>query len=344
MSATSKSIPLSLAHEQQGFRLLELPDELVDLLKKPNPPILQLKSAAPNPSQKTSTINGPPAVLCTPSQTYHVRQLQTSNSIHLTLPHPTTDKHAAPTTELLALATCSSTVELLPAPSAALPALCALLPIWSALLPSDAPLADDLRATLPDQAHVFARVPFSQGECLDAWRELGAFEWRGGVFRASMEDRVRLWGAVVDACVIEGFVLGEMFQVGELWALVEEVGVPRGMLEGLIGQLAPMGEEGMDEWGVVDERRAVRWVGAALLETLARDQRVDRMKFLEQWKEKLPEKWTKSVDIELLKDISTSPTPSTISFKDPNTPAAEAAEGKPGKRKWHERFAAMRKR
>ncbi|KAL4787891.1 hypothetical protein BJX76DRAFT_353689 [Aspergillus varians] len=82
---STPSILFTHHSRQQGFRLLELPPELADLLASDNPPILELKSPAANGSGLATT--GSEYVnLCTPSQTYSVRQVQSSNSLHVLQP------------------------------------------------------------------------------------------------------------------------------------------------------------------------------------------------------------------------------------------------------------------
>ncbi|KAL2829277.1 hypothetical protein BDW59DRAFT_38640 [Aspergillus cavernicola] len=74
---------------QQSFRLLELPPDLADLLSSDNPPRLELKSPSTTstPSQPTDAATATEFVnLCTPSQTFSIRQVQSSNSLHILQP------------------------------------------------------------------------------------------------------------------------------------------------------------------------------------------------------------------------------------------------------------------
>ncbi|KAF2396572.1 hypothetical protein EJ06DRAFT_524543 [Trichodelitschia bisporula] len=71
----------ALATHLTNVRLLELPQELLDLLTSPNCPKLHLRSATPSA----------PAVLTTDKRTYPLRQIQTSNTLFLLQPtSPTT--------------------------------------------------------------------------------------------------------------------------------------------------------------------------------------------------------------------------------------------------------------
>ncbi|KAJ0414933.1 hypothetical protein BJY00DRAFT_270402 [Aspergillus carlsbadensis] len=86
---SAPSILFTHRSQQRGFRLLELPPDLAELLVSDNPPTLELKS--PTQSQNTpasaSTTPVPEYVnLCTPSKTYSIRQVQSSNSLHILSP------------------------------------------------------------------------------------------------------------------------------------------------------------------------------------------------------------------------------------------------------------------
>ncbi|KAL5337744.1 hypothetical protein BJX70DRAFT_226208 [Aspergillus crustosus] len=92
---TSQSAPSILfTHhpQQQGFRLLELPPDLAELLSLENPPVLELKSPSPASRINPSSANGAAATtadyvnLCTVTQTYAIRQVQSSNSLHILKP------------------------------------------------------------------------------------------------------------------------------------------------------------------------------------------------------------------------------------------------------------------
>ncbi|KAL4919562.1 hypothetical protein BDW62DRAFT_41504 [Aspergillus aurantiobrunneus] len=86
---STPSILFTHRSPQQGFRLLELPPELADLLSSDNPPTLELKSPVPLATSGTGSTATPGSEyvdLCTPSQTYSIRQVQSSNSLHVLRP------------------------------------------------------------------------------------------------------------------------------------------------------------------------------------------------------------------------------------------------------------------
>ncbi|KAK0636664.1 hypothetical protein B0T17DRAFT_484942 [Bombardia bombarda] len=70
-SPANAGIPLSHAPDHVGYKLLELPPELVELLEGENPPVLTLQ---PSPTA---------ALLKTPNKTYSLRQKNTSNALML---------------------------------------------------------------------------------------------------------------------------------------------------------------------------------------------------------------------------------------------------------------------
>ncbi|KAL2018219.1 hypothetical protein VTK56DRAFT_1126 [Thermocarpiscus australiensis] len=78
-------IPLFHALDGTGYKLLELPPELLELLESPNPPTLTLH---PSPTA---------ALLKTPQgKTYSLRQKNTSNALILLTPSATTTTGTAP--------------------------------------------------------------------------------------------------------------------------------------------------------------------------------------------------------------------------------------------------------
>ncbi|RAH49803.1 putative sister chromatid cohesion protein Dcc1 [Aspergillus brunneoviolaceus CBS 621.78] len=86
---SAQSILFTHTAPQQGFRLLELPPEVADLLASENPPTLYLKTPTTTTTTTTSSKTSDPREyvnLCTPTQTYRIRQVQSSNSLHILRP------------------------------------------------------------------------------------------------------------------------------------------------------------------------------------------------------------------------------------------------------------------
>ncbi|KAL5003276.1 hypothetical protein BDV10DRAFT_201133 [Aspergillus recurvatus] len=80
---STPSILLTHQSPQRGFRLLELPPELAELLSSDDPPTLELKSPAPSTTNTSTASTSEYVNLCTATQTYSIRQVQSSNSLHI---------------------------------------------------------------------------------------------------------------------------------------------------------------------------------------------------------------------------------------------------------------------
>ncbi|KAK0620230.1 hypothetical protein B0T14DRAFT_496805 [Immersiella caudata] len=93
------TIPLFHTPSQEGFKLLELPPELVGLLESESPPPLILHATAAAAVLKTPT-----------GKTYSLRQKNTSNALILLQ----TTEEGAPNAGLDAITTVHETVELIP--------------------------------------------------------------------------------------------------------------------------------------------------------------------------------------------------------------------------------------
>lgn len=103
-------IPLNHAPDGAGYRLLELPPELLALLESEFPPTLRLEPPPPPPSATTTATTTPAALLRTPdgSKTWSLRQKNTSNALILLR------ADASSGGALHAVATLHETVELVP--------------------------------------------------------------------------------------------------------------------------------------------------------------------------------------------------------------------------------------
>ncbi|KAG6000775.1 hypothetical protein E4U54_001290 [Claviceps lovelessii] len=97
MSSQNQGIRLTHKPHDSGYRLLELPPDLVSLLESPTAPILTL--------QESDTA----ALLRTPDKTYNLRQKNTSNALFLLSPTQSPD---SPEPQVAIVATIHETVEL----------------------------------------------------------------------------------------------------------------------------------------------------------------------------------------------------------------------------------------
>ncbi|KAI9373655.1 hypothetical protein BJX61DRAFT_370827 [Aspergillus egyptiacus] len=208
---STPSILFTHKFPQQAFRLLELPPDLADLLSSENPPTLELKSSSTSPPSTQSSdvatardfLN-----LCTPTKTYSVRQVQSSNSLHVLRPATGggVRKHdlsiiAAGEAEngedvdmndqalnvegtVTSIAKCGSTLEL-HTPSegfSAIQFLSDLLSVYNKETGSDEDVdmegADSTDSTESRRRildRVFADIPVSKAQCERGWVEICAF-------------------------------------------------------------------------------------------------------------------------------------------------------------------------
>ncbi|OTB13936.1 hypothetical protein K445DRAFT_319469 [Daldinia sp. EC12] len=111
-SQREAAIPLNHAPDGVGYKLLELPPELLALLESDTPPVLTLESSTNS------------AVLKNGTQSWGLRQKNTSNALILlkTSEEITTSSSEVPEASLNAISTIHDTIELVPelaAPAAA---------------------------------------------------------------------------------------------------------------------------------------------------------------------------------------------------------------------------------
>ncbi|KAI5463511.1 hypothetical protein BGZ63DRAFT_194298 [Mariannaea sp. PMI_226] len=99
MSSQSRGTPVHHIPDGAGYRLIELPAELVTLLESDTAPVLTLESSDSS------------ALLKTPSKTYALRQKNTSNALMLLQPHSDPD---TPEQGIAIVSTIHETVELEP--------------------------------------------------------------------------------------------------------------------------------------------------------------------------------------------------------------------------------------
>ncbi|KAI3322116.1 hypothetical protein HD806DRAFT_536583 [Xylariaceae sp. AK1471] len=102
-SQSDTGIPLSHAPDGIGYRLMELPPELLEALQSANPPDLRLESSENS------------AILKCGSQSWSLRQKNTSNALILLKPTDSTVASSQmPQTGLKAISTIHDTIELIP--------------------------------------------------------------------------------------------------------------------------------------------------------------------------------------------------------------------------------------
>ncbi|KAE8348658.1 hypothetical protein BDV28DRAFT_164191 [Aspergillus coremiiformis] len=372
----ASSILFTHTSPQQGFKLLELPSDLADLLTSKEAPTLELKSPPANPSHQTH----PPTEesreyvnLCTATKTYRVRQVQSSNSIHIIRPSDSgvergdIDIVGGSTDGLnlvetvTAIAICGSTLELHTPPEgfSAVPVLERILPVYD-----DGEEAEVMEVDVGEVIRrVFADVPVSGVQCEEGWIEVCGFVLRRGsggdvvgwCRRPSAETKLGVWRRVLEGAVLQGIDLGRQFLVKDLWRSVLDEGeepFPRALFEAVVRRVcAGSGLLFEDiKWASIDQASCTQWVGEIYLEAVAptATSGVGRSEFLNAWKDLLPEPWRGDVAFSKLTENSFKyPDPTTICFvnsadrqktkKNASTDASAATTAKKT-RNWHELF------
>jgi len=182
------------------------------------------------------------AVLCTNSKTFLLRQVQTSNSVHILQPSIQVGVDGLSTVgSATAIAQCGTIVELAPSSGSAHNILKDLLPQWS---PSDR--APNHRKW--NKRTVFSNLPFSNGELQRAWTESFAFERDGCSWIPSERDILDVWNALLVTTKAGMLNLDEPFGADVAWGTIRDGGTqfPREMFQGFIERFARDHDPGED--------------------------------------------------------------------------------------------------
>ncbi|KAL1969683.1 hypothetical protein VTN77DRAFT_8236 [Rasamsonia byssochlamydoides] len=352
---TAQSIRFTHTFPQQGFRLLELPPELVELLSSDDPPTLLLKSPSPDAYQSTTTTADADTReyvnLCTPTKTFRVRQVHSSNSIHLIRPSngnniPSNGEAEVNFAETVtAIAKCGSTLELQTLDDEGFSATQFLersLRLYDRLSTdgdvqmgesgSGSALTLSERKRLKEE--IFADVPTSVSQCESAWKELCAFVHSNtttgngpGVtgFRPSARVKLDVWKRMLEGSVLQGIDIEKQFLVRDLWKAVldegEEEPFPQPLFEAVVRRLAESSDtQAYDselKWSNLDKVVSIRWIGETYLEVSAptASSAIGRTEFINGWKDLLPESWRDQATLDMLREGSYKyPDPSSICF------------------------------
>ncbi|KAL4893507.1 sister chromatid cohesion protein Dcc1 [Aspergillus ambiguus] len=347
---SARSILFTHTSPQQGFKLLELPPELVDALSSKEPPTLEFKSPSlSNQDTAEAPTDRDFVHLCTPTQTYQVRQVQSSNSIHII--RPSNDDSGVQRGDInivvageqdddlnlvetmTAMAKCSSTLELYTPPGgfSAVPYLERMLRIYDRPATGAGEMAPE--GSYNEQQRVirgvFGDVPVSTALCERGWVEKCAFVWGRECWLPSARAQVDVWERMVEGAVLQGINLGSQFLVPDLWrAVLDEDGeapFPRPLFEAVVRRVCEGEETGLGrlfdafemKWTSIDQSRCIKWIGETYLEAMApsANEAVGRGEYLNVWRDHLPEAWRSEVAWSKLPDGSYKfPDPTTICF------------------------------
>lgn len=377
---------MSYAAPQAPVRLLELPPALLSLIESDSPPILKLKSSL---APKTSSSH---VVLCTPSQTFSIRQVQTSNSLYLLQPHaptPCADSDAFPEIPqpgLTIVSTATSYLELLPSTPDPIPQLYQSLPVYHGWDTGEDDEDSDfaMQTELLDQkgySGLLEHATVSDGEFLRAWTETGGFELARIPHRPSAAISLQLFNKLSDASLLSRIHLFEPskpFATSNIWNAIDEDSLPIPFLEAFLRRVCdPMeGTWGGDAGWVITQPRLAACIGRLLLEaehdkrkhlprgSIKATEHPSLPGFLKNWKDFLVDKNVEcNVSLDMLKGWYYQPTTLTVAWLEPGaSPPAEvakvsevgdapapaaastgAAAGR-GRGKWHEKFAAKKRK
>lgn len=284
-----------------------------------------MKSAASDTGSGLNPQNH--AVLCTDTQTFNVRQVQSSNSVFIL--HSSADRSpedpCTPETNVAAIAQCTSTLELVPPAITGLAALRQALPIYNLVdHQNESGITAHFNETEKFDRHkALQNTPTSQREFDDAWLEVCAFELDRQAWIPSASSLKGIWTAIMAAAVVKDIDLTGRFRVIDLVDIIEEDGFSNALFKAVIRRVSIangslisgctlqntifivdefllMGKSGV----TVCSDKCVSWVGDILLnaQPISHEaQGISESDFLTDWKDLLPEGWRKHVTLGALK-------------------------------------------
>ncbi|KZM23967.1 uncharacterized protein EKO05_0009267 [Ascochyta rabiei] len=331
-------VPFAVSARAQKLQLLELPSDVAALLDAPNPPRLSIKSSAAAPGTPAY------AVLCTPNKTFHLRQVQTSNSLFVTQPQ-SLDSHGnhIPLLATCAIASCPATLELHPSDASAVALLHDVLPVYDVVAGHV-----DATGNGKSRATIFENLPLSDAQCHAGWDELMAFELDQDTYRPSVNALSHVWRSINAASLAEGLKLDSQFLTEEVAAAVSEDGHPLSFVKAVLRHLSNDEQDADGPWSCLDRARTVAFVGKTLLH--AKQGSIDFLitEFTDNWEDSLPEAWRKDAKLSAIEGSYEFPSDTTVRAKSKDVAVANVQDApvatKPSARKWHEKFAKTRKK
>lgn len=281
-------------------------------------------------------------MLCTPSKSYQLRQVQTSNSLFVTKPALEAHGNEIPTPVTRAIASCTATLELHPSEASAELLLREQLPVYDIV-------AGDVDATGNgrNQATVFEDLPLSDGECQEAWNRVYAFEHDNSSFQPSAGALLHVWKSIMAAALADGIKLHTQFLTDDITRAVSEEGHPSGLIEAILEGLSTDGQDTSGPWSCLDQVKTVAFTGKMILEAKT-DNDFLIADFTDTWQDQLPDVWRKDAQLSAIEEVYNFPTDTTIRAKSKgtatNSSTASTTAAKPSARKWHEKFGKTRKK
>ncbi|WPH04479.1 Hypothetical protein R9X50_00737000 [Acrodontium crateriforme] len=325
--------------QHQSFRLVELPPEILQLLESENPPILYFKSAEGTLGQpKNST-----AALCTSDKTYHVRQVNHSNSVFITQSSKlrSENDNVQSSSGIEAIATSGFTLELTPVAKteSATPYLKAMLPLYIS--------SDQIEPRDPiTKAQLFADVPFSEVECNQAWKSLTSFESSNppGCFRPSGKAKIKAWISILTQATATSVDLTASVHAEQMSSVVDTTeDWPVELSYAILDSLCIDTKDGR----CLRKDQSLRQLGIWQLDALTQGGRsVAKAEFMSSWSDCLPEKWRSEATLDVLQGAyTTEENGKSLRPVDETQVAQTQAKLSLGaKRKWHEKFRPASKK
>jgi sister chromatid cohesion protein DCC1 len=168
------------------------------------------------------------AVLCTDDTTFNLRQVHSSNSVHLIVPtQPKTISSIQSSGDLglKAIAQCATTLELVPFIPDATSILKEILPLYNgtpALADRGIESGECSKPRKGNKQQLFENVPLSRQEFEGAWLDICAFETNGHACAPSTLDRSGIWKSIMSVAALENADLVVAFDPDSLKNIVVE--------------------------------------------------------------------------------------------------------------------------
>ena len=301
---------------------------------------LQLKSSDLNVGEAAAH-----AVLCTPDQTFGIRQKNSSNTAYIL---QSKDGDASPdgaiaVPELVGISKLESTLETLPAPSTkASTYIGQLLPIQSIV----APVAGRTQAMTKDE--LFSNIPLSDAECEIAFREASVFadHITKHCWLPSAAVKINTWHSILENARANAVDLTTELDKDTLLSLKDGLEDLRpGLFEAIINSIATP----TNSHTLIDPIRLVRWVGLNRLGTDAPVKVISTAEFKASWKDELPESLRDKVDLAVITDRAEVRGGKWVRYRSDSfelvagLKGANASDAAGTKRKWHEKFKPAKK-
>jgi hypothetical protein len=269
--------------------------------------------------------------------------VQTSNSLFVTQSALEAHGNEIPAPTTRAIASCTATIELLPADGSPNTFLEQALPLYHIV---DGEV--DAPGNRLSKVSMFSDLPFSDVECEQAWTAVMAFEFGGSAYRPTASTLSHVWRSINATAVAEGIKLDQQFLTDDIARAVAEEGHPASLVVAMLKHLAAEGQDSSEPWSSLDQAKTVRFVGKTLLEAKRDGPIYLTAEFIDAWKDCLPEPWRDEADLRVLEGAYDLPSSTTVRLKGSAISGAkpEAVTSKPASsaRKWHEKFGRARKR